>query len=87
MRVASKNLNPTRFPMPTFDLVVVGSGGGPFETNLSSFVPCRFLLGNSWLTCTMRRYLFKPCDVPWTDGIIALEAGEHYVGLTLSVRC
>ncbi|KAI9466040.1 cAMP phosphodiesterases class-II-domain-containing protein [Lactarius psammicola] len=43
--------------MPTFDLVVVGSGGGPFETNLSS-------------------YLFKPCDVPWTDGIIALEAGS-----------
>jgi hypothetical protein len=24
--------------MPTFDLVVVGSGGGPYETNLSSFV-------------------------------------------------
>ncbi|KAI9446620.1 cAMP phosphodiesterases class-II-domain-containing protein [Lactarius indigo] len=43
--------------MPTFDLVVVGSGGGPFETNLSS-------------------YLFKPCDVPWADGIIALEAGS-----------
>ncbi|KAH9048517.1 cAMP phosphodiesterases class-II-domain-containing protein [Lactarius hengduanensis] len=42
---------------PTFDLVVVGSGGGPFETNLSS-------------------YLFKPCDVPWADGIIALEAGS-----------
>ncbi|KAF8275201.1 cAMP phosphodiesterases class-II-domain-containing protein [Lactarius quietus] len=43
--------------MPTFDLVVVGSGGGPFETNLSS-------------------YLLKPCEVPWTDGIIALEAGS-----------
>ncbi|KAI0256525.1 cAMP phosphodiesterases class-II-domain-containing protein [Lactifluus subvellereus] len=28
--------------MPTFDLVVVGSGGGPYETNLSSYLfkPC-----------------------------------------------
>ena len=26
---------------------------------------------------TVNRYLFKPCDVPWTDGIIALEAGEQ----------
>ncbi len=22
------------------------------------------------------RYLFKPCDTSWKDGIIALEAGE-----------
>lgn len=63
--------------MPTFDFVVVGSGGGPFETNLSSFVPSRFVPGNSWFTRTVNRYLFKPYDVPWTDGIIALEAGEH----------
>ena len=28
----------TQFLMPTFDLVVVGSGGGPYETNLSSSV-------------------------------------------------
>jgi hypothetical protein len=63
--------------MPAFDLVVVGSGGGPFETNLSSFVLRHHVLGNSWLTRIMNRYLFKPCDVPWTDGIIALEAGEH----------
>ena len=79
--------------MPAFDLVVVGSGGGPFETNLSSFVPRHLVLGNSCthgLTRIMNRYLFKPCDIPWTDGIIALEAGEHnslFVGLMLSVRC
>lgn len=37
---------PSRLPhllMPTFDLVVVGSGGGPYETNLSSSVPFPFL--------------------------------------------
>jgi hypothetical protein len=61
----------------SFDLVVVGGGGGPSETNLSSFVPSGFVLGTSWLTRIVNRYLFKPCDVPWTDGIIALEAGEH----------
>jgi len=46
--------NPTtRFPMPTFDLVVVGSGGGPFETNLSSFVCCvTFLAGHMALPNT-----------------------------------
>jgi len=76
MQVASNNHNPTRFPMPTFDLVVVGSGGGPFETNLSSFVPCHFVLGNLWFIRTVNRYLLKPCEVPWTDGIIALEAGS-----------
>jgi hypothetical protein len=74
----SKNRNRIPFPMPTFDLVVVGSGGGPFETNLSSFVPCHFVLvGHTWFLPITRRYLFKPCDVPWTDGIIALEAGEQ----------
>ena len=60
IRVASKNLDPTRFPMPVFDLVVVGSGGGAFETNLSSFVPSRFVLGHSWFIRSMNRYLFKP---------------------------
>ncbi len=30
--------------MPTFDLVVVGSGGGPYETNLSSSVSFPFSL-------------------------------------------
>ena len=30
--------------MPTFNLVVVGSGGGPYETNLSSYVPSFFPL-------------------------------------------
>lgn len=37
---------PSRLPhllMPTFDLVVVGSGGGPYETNLSSSVSFPFL--------------------------------------------
>jgi hypothetical protein len=29
--------------MPTFDFVVVGSGGGPYETNLSSSVSFPFL--------------------------------------------
>jgi len=77
MQLASENRDFTRSPMPTFDLVVVGSGGGPFETNLSSFVPRHIVLGNSWFTRTMNRYLFKPCDVSWTDGILALEAGEH----------
>ncbi|KAI0057120.1 hypothetical protein BV25DRAFT_1863869 [Artomyces pyxidatus] len=43
--------------MPTFDIVVVGSGGGPFETNLSA-------------------YLLKPCNAPWKDGVLALEAGS-----------
>ena len=45
MQLASENLDFTRFPMPTFDFVVVGSGGGPFETNLSSFVLYCFVLG------------------------------------------
>ncbi|KAF9036992.1 cyclic-AMP phosphodiesterase [Hymenopellis radicata] len=43
--------------MPTFDMVVVGAGGGPDETDLSA-------------------YLFKPADMDWSDGIVALEAGS-----------
>ncbi len=27
-------------------------------------------------TASLGRYLFKPCDTSWKDGIIALEAGE-----------
>ena len=37
-RNLSSTLHLPHLLMPTFDLVVVGSGGGPFETNLSSFV-------------------------------------------------
>ena len=61
--------------MPTFDLFVVGSGGGPCETNLSSSVSFPFLSLPLRLTL-YHRYLFKPCDTSWKDGIIALEAGE-----------
>jgi len=28
------------------------------------------------------RYLFKPCDASWKDGIIALEAGERKYPIT-----
>jgi 3',5'-cyclic-nucleotide phosphodiesterase len=70
--------------MPTFDLVVVGSGGGPYETNLSSYVLSFFPLAKGRTSVPTRsnrrkswnRYLFKPCDASWKDGMIALEAGE-----------
>lgn len=29
---------PLRYTMPSFDMVVVGSGGGPDETNLSAYL-------------------------------------------------
>ncbi|KAJ7043277.1 cAMP phosphodiesterases class-II-domain-containing protein [Mycena alexandri] len=48
-----------------FDLVVVGEGGGPDETNLSACV-----------VLSRHSYLFKPSDASWDDGIIALEAGS-----------
>jgi hypothetical protein len=63
--------------MPTFDLVVVGSGGGPYETNLSSSVSFLSPLRKDHKSfLSVDRYLFKPCDTSWKDGIVALEAGE-----------
>ena len=66
--------------MPTFDLVVVGSGGGPYETNLSSsvsrLVPFSLRVRLTLYNASVDRYLFKTCDTSWKDGIIALEAGE-----------
>lgn len=36
--------------MPTFDLVVVGAGGGPDETDLSAYVACLLFLPYSHLS-------------------------------------
>ena len=72
---------PFLWTMPAFDIVVVGSGGGLDETNLSGYVHqscCLFLGSTSVLTrppSRPRRYLVKPCNKSWDDGIVALEAG------------
>jgi hypothetical protein len=41
---SSPGLHLPHLLMPTFDLVVVGCGGGPYETNLSSYVSTFFPL-------------------------------------------
>jgi hypothetical protein len=60
-------------PSHSFDLVVVGAGGGPDETNLSASVPRSPPFP---LTDLPISYLLKPHDTNWDDGILALEAGK-----------
>ena len=73
-------LRSAHISMPAFDIVVVGSGGGLDETNLSGCVSSltwshacliRFLTPSDM----SRRYLVKPCNKSWDGGIVALEAG------------
>lgn len=72
--------------MPIFDMVVVGSGGGPDETNLSAYVRIpplpRVDSPRGELNIACRRYLVKSRDTAWKDGILALEAGSGQGALT-----
>jgi 3',5'-cyclic-nucleotide phosphodiesterase len=62
--------------MPTFDMVCVGTGGGPDETNLSAYVTDIRSPGPRKISLTpIDSYLLKPSQSSWQDGIIALEAG------------
>lgn len=65
--------------MPVFDIVVVGSGGGLDETNLSGYVCGLVFMPHIFFTHSVchvnHRYLVKPCNTSWDDGIVALEAG------------
>lgn len=68
--------------MPSFDLVVVGCGGGPDETNLSAYVVSLTLCSVGLMRTAS--YLIKPFHAKWADGIIALEAGVwHCVFMSL----
>lgn len=65
-----------------FDLVVVGEGGGPDETNLSAYVVFLDALSQDSTRPTWQltsifwcSYLFKPSGLSWEDGTVALEAG------------
>jgi len=58
---------------PAFDLFVVGSGGGPDETNLSAYVLAMFIY---CLFTPSASYLVKPHCTAWADGILAVEAGQ-----------
>ncbi|KAJ2916824.1 hypothetical protein MD484_g3579, partial [Candolleomyces efflorescens] len=61
-------------PMTAFDIVVVGAGGGPDETNLSAFVfP---LIPRAHTLIYPSRYLVKSHSSCWEDGVLALEAGS-----------
>ena len=62
---------------PAFDVIVLGSGGGPCETNLSACV-CH-LFDIDYSTDLRYRYIVKPHEAPWEDGLLALEAGASIV--------
>lgn len=63
-------------PMTAFDIVVVGTGGGPDETNLSAYV---FLSRPACTPLILRpRYLVKSHSSCWEDGVLALEAGIYH---------
>lgn len=58
---------------PAFEMVVLGSGGGPLETDSSGWVSrarCHDVVD--------RRYLVKPYHSRWEDGILALEGGTSW---------
>ena len=61
--------------MHTFDMVVVGSGGGCDETNLSRCVAVHTESLPSLIG--VNSYLIKPATAAWTDGIIGIEGGAH----------
>jgi hypothetical protein len=86
------------FPLPlfspsphmpaAFDIVVVGAGGGPDETNLSAYVVLFGTLDGLMsmsthvveaLNVVICSYLLKPHDAHWEDGIIAVEAGQPFL--------
>jgi len=57
------------------DVVVIGSGGGPLENNLSSSVSRnRLRASETYALC--RRYLLKASEAKWEDGCISIEAGS-----------
>ena len=87
MPVATTTVPSPARPMPAFDLVVVGSGGGPSETDISAYA-CRRLCANAAKVACFR-YLLKARDANWRDGIIGIEAGTwpsnttYFVDLTV----
>jgi len=56
-----------------FEMVVLGSGGGPLETNCSGWIYHAFVMCESRLMGFS--YLLKPAATSWEDGIVALEGG------------
>jgi hypothetical protein len=79
-----RNLEPVKTSPPntmhSFDFVCIGAGGGPSETDLSSFVYSQLyalrLQADPHTLLHSSRYLVKASDARWEDGIIALEAGS-----------
>lgn len=65
--------------MAHFDMVIVGCGGGPSEKNLSRFVPLTYL-NPLHAHFALISYFLKARNERWADGILALEAGEIYIG-------
>lgn len=51
---------------PVFEMVVIGCGGGPLETDCSGCVGAGI---------ADVRYLLKPYKSEWEDGMLALEGG------------
>jgi hypothetical protein len=71
---------------PSFSLFVLGTGGGPLETNLSSYVcsNCSTLYVHKYPSS---RYLCKTYDSTWEDGVFALEAGLFLALPVHSMSC
>ena len=64
---------------PSFSVFALGSGGGPLENNISSYVASPRLdlphLGN----VRYLSYLCKTYDTTWEGNVFALEAGLYIV--------
>ena len=64
-----------------FEMIVLGSGGGPLETDCSGYEDS---LWAPALPNQRVRYLLKPILDRWEDGIMALEGGESRSLLSLA---
>lgn len=67
------------------DVVVIGSGGGPLENNLSSCVSRNRLHLSETYTLSLR-YLLKASEAKWEDGCISIEAGSGIAALARLVE-
>jgi len=69
--VGSKDVEVPGDRTPVFEMVVLGAGGGPLETDCSGQV-----ISPRASKLLTDRYLVKPYDSGWEEGMVSLEGGK-----------